>query len=61
MREPEYTPLLAEEAADVITTKLIIPAAAGKPPSRKSSTKGLRFAGTWAQEITLMMQASAVT
>ena len=45
IRLVENTPLLAEEAADVSTTKLIRLAAAGNPTSTNSSTNGL-FAGT---------------
>ena len=41
IRLEEKTPLLADDAADVSTTKLTIPAAAGNPATRNSSTKGL--------------------
>ncbi|MNR27879.1 hypothetical protein D3C85_1451740 [compost metagenome] len=50
---------MAEDAAEVSTTKLIMPAAAGKPASRNSSTNGLRLAGTSAHDTTLMMHTSA--
>ena len=46
IRLVENTPLLAEEAAEVSTTKLMILAAAGRPTSTKSSTNGLLFGTT---------------
>jgi hypothetical protein len=61
MRLVENTPLLADEAAEVSTTKLTMPAAAGKPASRNSSTNGLRLGATLAHEVTAMMQARATT
>ena len=45
IRLVEKTPLLAEDAAEVSTTKLITLAAAGKPTNTNSSTNGL-FSGT---------------
>ncbi|MNW22507.1 hypothetical protein D3C71_2240200 [compost metagenome] len=49
---------MADDVAEVSTTKLMMPAAAGNPPSRNNSTNGLRLAGTLAQEMTLMMHTS---
>src|SRR3982751_325147 len=61
MRLDENTPLLAEEAAEVRTTKLTIPAAAGNPATRNSSTKGLLTGETCCHEVTAIMQVSAST
>ncbi|MNR59334.1 hypothetical protein D3C85_1805700 [compost metagenome] len=56
MRLDEKTPLLADDAAEVSTTKFTIPAAAGKPAIRNSSTKGLLLGDTCCHEVTAMMQ-----
>ena len=50
--------LFDEDIADVITTKLIMPAAAGSPAIKNSSTKGLFVAEISAQEETEIMQIS---
>ena len=41
MRLVEKTPLFAEDKVEVMTTKLIIAAAIGKPAKENNSTKGL--------------------
>ncbi|MNM57884.1 hypothetical protein D3C81_691020 [compost metagenome] len=61
MRLVEKTPLLADDMAEVSTTKLMMPAAAGRPASTNSSTKGLLLATTSRQGVTAMMATSAST
>ncbi|MNT76789.1 hypothetical protein D3C72_2158360 [compost metagenome] len=61
MRLVENTPLFAEDAAEVSTTKLMIPAAAGKPARTNSSTKGLLLATTSRHGVTAMIAISANT
>ncbi len=61
MRLVENTPLLADEAAEVSTTKLITPAAAGRPASTNSSTNGLLPGTTSRQGVTAMMAIRAST
>ena len=61
MRLVENTPLLADDAAEVSTTKLMMPAAAGRPASTKSSTNGLLLGTTSRQGVTAMMAISAQT
>lgn len=46
MREVEKIPLLADDAAEVMTTKLMMPAAAGIPASANICTNGLLSART---------------
>ncbi|MNF03400.1 hypothetical protein D3C80_2027100 [compost metagenome] len=61
MRLVENTPLLAEDAAELSTTKLMIPAAAGRPANTNNSTNGLLLATTSRQGVTAMMAISAST
>ncbi|MNT46410.1 hypothetical protein D3C72_1830490 [compost metagenome] len=61
MRLVENTPLLAEEAAEVSTTKLMMLAAAGRPASTNSSTNGLLPGTTSRHGVTTMMVIRAST
>lgn len=55
MRVLEYTPLLAEDIAEVSTTKLITAAAAGSPARSNSITNGLLSGEMWLHEVTAIM------
>ncbi|MNR18588.1 hypothetical protein D3C85_1353240 [compost metagenome] len=57
----ENTPLFAEDAAEVSTTKLIRLAAAGSPTSTNSSTNGLFVGTTEPHGVTDMITISANT
>ena len=61
MRLVEKMPLLAEDVAEVSTTKLIRLAAAGMPASTNSCTNGLLSGTTWRQGVTAMIAISAST
>ncbi|CAK6470911.1 hypothetical protein PSEG_05566 [Pseudomonas sp. Nvir] len=61
IRLVENTPLLAEEAAEVSTTKLIRLAAAGRPTSTNSSTNGLLLGTTELHGVTDIITISAKT
>ncbi|VAU68973.1 Uncharacterised protein [Klebsiella pneumoniae] len=61
IRLVEKTPLFAEEAAEVSTTKLIRLAAAGSPTSTNSSTNGLLVGTTELHGVTDIMTISANT
>ena len=61
MRLVVKTPLLAADAADVVTTKLITPAAAGNPASKNNSTNGLLSADISCHELTEIMQIRDAT
>ena len=61
MRLVENTPLLAEDAAEVSTTKLMMPAAAGRPASMNSSTNGLLSATTSRHGVTARIAINANT
>ncbi|MNC36564.1 hypothetical protein D3C75_850900 [compost metagenome] len=61
IRLVENTPLLAEEAAEVSTTKLITLAAAGRPISTNSSTNGLLSATTELHGVTDIITIRANT
>ena len=61
IRLVENTPLLAEEAAEVSTTKLIRLAAAGSPTSTNSSTNGLFDGTTELHGVTDIITISAKT
>ncbi len=54
-------PLLADEVAEVSTTKLIRLAAAGTPASTNNSTNGLLSATTCRHGVTAMMAINAST
>ncbi|MNI86568.1 hypothetical protein D3C73_1436730 [compost metagenome] len=57
----ENTPLLADEAAEVSTTKLMMLAAAGRAASTNSSTNGLLPGTTSRHGVTAMIAISAST
>src|SRR5699024_9979438 len=59
MRDVEKIPLFADEAADVSTTKLIMPAAAGSPARANICTNGLESLWTLSHGVTIMMTARA--
>ena len=61
MRLVAKIPLLAEERADVATTKLIRPAAIGKPTWVNISTYGLFSGETCAQDVTAIIQTNEPT
>src|SRR3954451_9861192 len=61
MRLVEKMPLLADEVAEVSTTKLMRLAAAGMPASTNSSTNGLLPGSTWRHGVTDMITTSAIT
>ncbi|MNP42027.1 hypothetical protein D3C76_1357620 [compost metagenome] len=61
IRLVENTPLFAEEAADVSTTKLIRLAAAGRPTRTNSSTNGLLVGTTEPHGVTDIITISAKT
>ncbi|MNV27790.1 hypothetical protein D3C71_1189510 [compost metagenome] len=54
-------PLLAEDRAEVATTKLIKPAAIGNPTNVNISTNGLFSGETFAQDVTAIIQTNAPT
>ena len=57
----EKTSQFADDMADVVTTKLITPAAVGRPASKNNSTNGLRFGATFAHDDTAIMQVNEST
>ena len=59
MRPVENRPPLHDEAAAVMTTKLMIPAAAGRPIASKTMTKGLSPACSSVHGTSDMMTISA--
>ena len=59
IREVEYTPELADDAAAVSTTKLTTPAATLSPARANMATKGLFSALISRHGVTAMMAASA--
>ena len=59
MRPVENRPPLQDEAAAVMTTKLMIPAAAGTPIAAKTMTNGLSPACSSVHGITDMITISA--
>src|SRR5690606_2479887 len=61
IRLVENTPLFADDAAEVSTTKLIMLAAAGKPTRINSSTNGLLSATTELHGVTDIIMISANT
>ena len=61
MRLVEKMPLLADEVAEVSTTKLIRLAAAGMPASTNNSTNGLLPGSTMRHGVTIMIATRAST
>ena len=61
IRDVDYTPPLADEAADVSTTKFTIPAAAGSPIIENIPTNGLLSGDTVLHGVTAIIAIRANT